>query len=190
MKEIYMPVGQTASVEGNTISTVDPRSRFDAVEPSSKSIHETIHGVLDGDPQLMTIIPGKDYEGLTIPKNNPSAKAAIGPYVMGHKGTGHDLMVAAASGENLQAAAKEAKSEVERKKHRIEHVARALETHGTIFNDQYNKLVREADDRKADKDNGVTPIVIWDRSGNKLSLKAPVVNNKVKIPAHHLRVAS
>ena len=178
--EISIGFGEKKHVNDNELTVASPVSQYEGVLAPGVADHEAIHGVLDGDPYMMSIMPSNDYEGVTIPSRH-SAEAAIGPHALGHDGTGWDRRVAVATGENVGAAESATKSNIVRLDHRRRAVRGALTIHGTLFNGDFRKVIKEADDKKADRDNGVIDLFVWKKSGQKFSFKAPVINNAVKI---------
>lgn len=190
---ISMPVGRTVVVGDKVVSTFDRRKRHYNITPKLKSYHEMGHGVYAGKPKLVTNIPGPGLEGLTIPGSidpHTRAKAALAPRILfGPKGTEHDVRVAMSTGANLKKATEDVIVDFKKHRHRIEHGARTLEAEKVIFEEDFPKVMREADSIREDEKKGVAPVTIWDRNGNRMTFKAPANDNVVKIPTKYLAAA-
>ncbi|OGH13994.1 MAG: hypothetical protein A2687_06020 [Candidatus Levybacteria bacterium RIFCSPHIGHO2_01_FULL_38_26] len=123
--------------------------------PDDTEIHEATHAVVaevtDGEKgssvRKVTDVPGPGYNGLTeLTSKNPLA--AIAPYSVGHSGTGHDERITSFMTNNVDSAAKVARSIVRAHEEEIFEVASDLHDKGTMNGLEVKEAMDRVDEKK------------------------------------------
>jgi hypothetical protein len=126
---------------------------------SETAVHESEHGLLgiEEGPGVnwMSIEPTDEYQGVTMLKG-PSALAAVGPHVMGRRGTEFDIMSVIRRGLNPDSFAGKARSILGSTlgRFKVKVLAFALQRKGSMLGSQAAYLLDKAENLVASVEEG------------------------------------